>query len=331
PIFRSANKFCAIIMFVYLYVFQVALKIIKHCKEQGAGELSQGVLSGLLHNNTVEVTNCFPRPSNENNDFDEHLYQLEMLRKLREVNVDHFHVGWYQSTFLGSFLNKNFIESQFDYQQMAEESVVIVYDPLQTNQGNLSFKAYRLTKKLMQLYSGGDKSFTPEGLSSKGLDFHNILEEIPVTVRTSNLGNVLISEIIGSNPYNGKGDFMSLSTGSYLEKNVHSLIEGADELCQDAQKLHNYQRNVARQQQQIENYKQKRQHENDARKARGEAPLPEEDVNKIFRPNLPPNRLEHLLSTGQIATYCDHLTEYASQSFGKLFIAESVQKQSTEG
>ena len=50
-----------------------------------------------------------------------------MLRKLREVNVDHFHVGWYQSTFLGTFLNKVFVESQFDYQQMANESVVIVY------------------------------------------------------------------------------------------------------------------------------------------------------------------------------------------------------------
>lgn len=50
-----------------------------------------------------------------------------MLRKLREVNVDHFHVGWYQSTFLGTFLNRIFVESQFDYQQMADESVVIVY------------------------------------------------------------------------------------------------------------------------------------------------------------------------------------------------------------
>ena len=36
-------------------------------------------------------------------------------------------------------------------------------DPLQTNQGNLSFKAYRLTKKLMALFAGGEKSFTPEG------------------------------------------------------------------------------------------------------------------------------------------------------------------------
>ena len=72
------------------------------------------------------------------------------------------------------------------------------------------------------------------------------------------------------------------------------------------------------------------QQENDARKARGEPPLPEEDLSKVFRSVLPPNRLEHLLTTGQIATFCDHLTEYASSSFSKLFIAESVQKQSTE-
>jgi len=50
-----------------------------------------------------------------------------MLRKLREVNVDHFHVGWYQSTFLGTFLNRNFVESQFQHQKMAGEAVVIIY------------------------------------------------------------------------------------------------------------------------------------------------------------------------------------------------------------
>ena len=50
-----------------------------------------------------------------------------MMRKLREVNVDHFHVGWYQSTCLGSFLNRNFVESQFHYQRSIEESVVLVY------------------------------------------------------------------------------------------------------------------------------------------------------------------------------------------------------------
>ena len=54
-----------------LILFKVALKIIKHCQEEGAGELPQGILSGLLNNNIVEVTNCFPRPSNEDDDFNE--------------------------------------------------------------------------------------------------------------------------------------------------------------------------------------------------------------------------------------------------------------------
>lgn len=308
----------------------VALKIVKHCQEEGAGEIAQGILLGLLIDKTVEVTNCFPSPSIEN-EVDDYQYQIDMQRKLREVNVDHFTIGWYQSTFLGSFLSRNFIESQFYHQKTIEESIVLVYDPLQTSQGNLSFKAFRLTPKLMELYDSGEKSFTPEGISSKGLDYHNILEEIPVTIKTSNLANVLISEIIGENQHRSKEEFLSLATGSYLEKNVHLLIEGTDELWQDAQKLHNYQRNVARQQQQIESYKQKRAQENETRQQRGEAPLPDEDINKIFRPVAPPGRLDHLLSTGQIATYCDHLTEYTAQSFTKLFMAESVQNPKTDG
>jgi len=303
----------------------VALRIVKHCHEEGAGEITQGVLLGLLVDKKLEITNCFPHPRVEDDDFDEIQYQIEMMRKLRDVNVDHFHVGWYQSTFLGSFLNRNFVESQYHYQKSIEESVVIVYDPLQTNQGMLSFKAYRLTEKLMGLYASGEKHYTPEGLSEHGISFNNLLEEVPVTIKTSNLANTLISEIQETLPDSGKEDFLSLATGSYLEKNVHLLIEGTDELCQDSQKLHNYQRNVARQQQQIDAYKQRRTQENDSRKIRGEAPLPDEDLTKTFRPLQPPPRLENLLSTAQIGTYCDHLTDFASQSFGKLFIAENIQ------
>lgn len=302
----------------------VALRIVKHCHEEGAGEIAQGVLLGLLVDRTLEITNCFPHPRVDD-DSDEIQYQIEMMRKLRDVNVDHFHVGWYQSTFLGTFLNRNFVESQYHYQKSIEESVVIVYDPLQTNQGMLSFKAYRLTKKLLNLYAGGEKNFSPEGLAENGLSFNNLLEEVPVTIRTSNLVNTLIAEMQETLPNTGKDEFLSLATGSYLEKNVHLLIEGTDELCQDSQKLHNYQRNVARQQQQIDAYKQKRAQENDLRKNRGEPPLPDEDLSKLFRPLQPPPRLDNLLSTAQIGTYCDHLTDFASQSFSKLFIAENIQ------
>merc|ERR1712212_1388344 len=84
----------------------------------------------------------------------------------------------------------------------------------------------------------------------------------------SNLINTLIAEMEAVSPFPVKEDFLSLATGSYLQKNVHLLIEGTDELCQDAQKLHNFQRNVARQQQQIDAHKQRRGQENEMRKQR---------------------------------------------------------------
>ncbi len=61
-------------------IFQVVLKIIKHCQEQGAGgtDMVQGVLLGLVEGPRLEVTNCFPFPSrySDEEDFNEgkHFY-----------------------------------------------------------------------------------------------------------------------------------------------------------------------------------------------------------------------------------------------------------------
>lgn len=54
-------------------------------------------------------------------------YQLAMMRRLRRVNVDHFHVGWYQSADVGNFLSLPLLESQYHYQTSIEESVVVIY------------------------------------------------------------------------------------------------------------------------------------------------------------------------------------------------------------
>lgn len=99
----------------------VVLKIIKHCKEN-LPELVTGQLLGLDIGNTLEVTNCFPFPKTpEDPEQPEETdsgaeYQIEMMRCLREVNVDNNTVGWYTSTFLGSFLNEAMIETQINYQ-----------------------------------------------------------------------------------------------------------------------------------------------------------------------------------------------------------------------
>ena len=75
---------------------QVVLKIIKHCKEN-LPNLVTGQLLGLDIGSTLEVTNCFPYPNRgveEEDGEDDGMYQLEMMRCLRDVNVDNNHVGW---------------------------------------------------------------------------------------------------------------------------------------------------------------------------------------------------------------------------------------------
>lgn len=83
-----------------------------------------------------------------------------MLQCLREVNVDHLEVGWYLSSFLGNVLNEEVISTQFAYQNVYEESVVVVYDPVKTAQGSMAFSAFRLTSKFMDMYK--DRDFTPK-------------------------------------------------------------------------------------------------------------------------------------------------------------------------
>lgn len=99
-----------------------------------------GFLVGLVVKDTVEITDCFPVPMVEEdtgelyvevvrefyNHFTE-LYQMDMLRNLRKVNVDYHTVGWYQSTYLHSHINKEFLENHRKYQEVNEESIVLVY------------------------------------------------------------------------------------------------------------------------------------------------------------------------------------------------------------
>ena len=64
----------------------MVLKIIKHSHEEGAGgtDLVQGVLLGLMVDNRLEITNCFPIPKHsEEEDFDESVYSVGTLNSIQ--------------------------------------------------------------------------------------------------------------------------------------------------------------------------------------------------------------------------------------------------------
>eukprot|EP01102_Stenamoeba_stenopodia_P002380 TRINITY_DN121_c0_g1_i1.p1 TRINITY_DN121_c0_g1~~TRINITY_DN121_c0_g1_i1.p1 ORF type:complete len:349 (+),score=97.74 TRINITY_DN121_c0_g1_i1:209-1255(+) len=311
----------------------VIMKIIKHCKEN-LPELVNGQLLGLDIGRTLEVTNCFPFP-NRGADDEEVAeeesaaeYQIAMMRCLREVNVDNNTVGWYQSTYLGSFLNESMIDTQYKYQVAIPKCVVVIYDPLRTAHGALSLKAFRLTEAFMELYKNQD--FTVESLRKSNVSFQDIFEEVPIQLRNSNLSNAALYELEDSPLWDPKAnifDSLDLSTNPFLEKNLEFLIEYIDDLSVEQNRFQYYQRNVQRQQAQLALWLQKRRAENIQRRANGEEELPEEEspsVNPLFKPIEQPSRLESLLITNQINNYCQQVNQFAGQSFGKLFLLDGL-------
>ena len=130
-------------------------------------------------NGTLQITNSFPFPTVDIPATDGHqdstsnlaaaaprakanaAYQNEMIKFLREVNVDANNVGWYTSTSMGNFVNANTIENQYFYQkEMNEKTVALVHDVSRSSQGSLSLRAFRLSPSFMAAYKEG--KFTTE-------------------------------------------------------------------------------------------------------------------------------------------------------------------------
>ena len=105
------------------------LQITKHCQEAMPSNAT-GTLLGMQKNGVLEVTYSFPTPNvdkrgedstasslNSNVEaVDPVKYQEDMLKTLRDVNVDNNNMGFYRSSQgLGGFMDKAFIEDMVDY------------------------------------------------------------------------------------------------------------------------------------------------------------------------------------------------------------------------
>lgn len=156
----------------------VIMKMIKHCSGTFP-TTATGSLVGMDVNGTLQITNSFPFPTIDASTADAREesiqnaaasaprakanvnYQNEMVKMLREVNVDANNVGWYTSTNMGNFFNINTIENQFFYQkEMNERTVALVYDVSRSAQGSLNVRAFRLSPLFMSAFR--ENKFTTE-------------------------------------------------------------------------------------------------------------------------------------------------------------------------
>lgn len=307
-----------------------SMKIVKHCHEESLNglDIAQGALLGLVVDQRLEITNCFPFPKSSDESMDEEEYQLAMMRRLRRVNVDHFHVGWYQSADVGNFLSLPLLESQFHYQTSIEESVVVIYDTQKSARGFLTLKAYRLTPQAIAMYK--EQEFTPEALRTLKIGYENLFVEVPIVVKNSALTNIMMSELSEMVPEEDASHFLDLGTASVLETHLRSLMDRVDELYQEAAKYNKYQQMCARQEQEKHRMLLKQSQENAVRISKSEIAVPEEEITKLFKPLPTPPRLNPMMVSGQINTYSKHISQFCSQSLAKLYMTQALQGAKTQ-
>nr|CAD2193627.1 unnamed protein product [Meloidogyne enterolobii] len=232
----------------------VVMKIVKHGDiefyagmSKVAGETCQGILTGLISieekEKKLEITNCFStsRPDiladgDDGSPHDPAAYQdtkdtevIEMLKRFRMMNIDYELVGFYQAHPFGVCFNIDMFFSLVDYQSSQQNAVVLIYDPIRTRQGNLTIRAYRLSRKALELANIGD--WSPEVTKQAGLNFSNFFEELPIVVKNSHLINVLLAELaLSSRGKKTNTVVLELGTKRALERSVKASMGTVDEL-----------------------------------------------------------------------------------------------------
>lgn len=345
------------------------LKIVKHCQESLPQMVTGSLLGLTVGNGILEITHAFPFPEPETKSsttagastpltmldpnvtdpsssgadggpgdeafMDGHEFQLEMMKMLREVNVDNNCVGWYQCMYLGSYSNAALVENQLSYQtDLSPNAVVMLYDPMQTAHGNLVLKCFKLTDQCVELKTSGKNEY---------LDPKHIFEEIPVTFKNPGLVQALLYDVAdgrhgdfeggydikhsagvgatvaasaSSNGLDCTFDRLDLSTNPYLEKHLEFLCTWVDDLAAEQHKFQYYTRNLSR-----------NNRNNDKRNKGKDSSNEEKNTDEGWASTDAPKRMESLLISNQIRSYCDQVDKFAGGGFSKLFLTGGLHKE----
>lgn len=299
----------------------VVLKIITHARRHYPSEVT-GLLLGLEMEGRLEVTNCIPQRNSDNEDANE-AYQKEMMKALRKVNVDVNTVGWFVSTFLGSFFSMAMIEAQYSYQSILPTSVCVMMEPYRKGSNQLNLKAYRLKESFMKVFA--DQDFTHASFARHGVEPSDIMVEVPIQVHNSHLVHAFLYELRESKQMSTDHKRLNINVNSFVEKSVGVLGKCVDDYASEQNKLLYHERQLARQKTQQQNWLQKRAADNELRAKQNKPPLPD-DRSKVsaFKQIQKPWKIDTYLIANRMKHQCDQLLSDSAQGFNKLYVVEAL-------
>jgi translation initiation factor 3 subunit H len=305
----------------------VVLKLIKHCEEEAMTGMNAatGTLYGLAKNKTLEITHCIPSPvfvmdesiDTAQQDILMQSFETDIVKHMRQVNIDYLNIGYYMSAAGGNFINRNTLESLYGYQSFVPESVLVVYDPTKVARGHVCIKAYRITKTLLAIMreaakeeekhvkSGVSLENVPEAEAFRKmrLNYTELLEEIPTVIRNSHLSNILLSDMENRLMHNSNRALNSLYSGlnlsasSSMERQIKYILNGLEKLQDDLNKNFLMQRALNR----------------------------GTDISRMDRAIQVPLRLDSALLAAQVDYFCTEASSISEQSIYKLKVAKAIQ------
>ena len=307
-----------------------AMRIVKHCNESQPTMVA-GSLLGIDIEGVLEVTYsfAFPVPKTEADvnlegveDLDGAEYQMEMMKMLRDVNVDNNCVGWYQSMYMGTVCTNDVVNYQYSYQsseELSDNSIVIMYDPTLSKRGDISLKAFRLSEKFMEM---------KRNKINKYIKPTEILEELPLSIRTQGHSSAFLRCLQDSHEQEMDCDFDILNMSNneaFLEKHMELLGSWVDDIVGEQQKFLQYIRNNSKLRLDHLRWLTKRVQENKKLREDGEMELSLKLEESGMKP-LPdvPSRNDHLLMLAQLDRYCHQLNDHLGTTIHKLALTSQV-------
>ena len=118
--------------------------------------------------------------------------------------------------------------------------------------------------------------------------------------------------------------YSALNIGSVgLTRNLEQLIEAVDNYKLEESNLAYLSRQIAREKLKADQYVSKRREENATRATQGLAPLPEENVSRLFKVPPEPSRLESMMLLGRIDGFAKNLASASSTGLITMYAAKA--------
>jgi len=320
----------------------VLLKIIKHCGEYlPQRQAVSGKLLGLPADDiTIEVTNCFPVPTQftESDEAKENerkranmkanKYAQGMMHLMNGVREDNLIVGFYRSALNGNFLTPQTIDAQYRHQLHASSSVCIIYDPTASTKGRLVVRAFRLADSFMAFYK--EKDFGVSAVAEHNLSAEEIFEELDVKIHNSHLVHAFLYEIAQLPQHksltNGY-DRLNQAHHDGLISNLKQLSSSIDAYSDKTQQFRSYWSKSNKVKNAREAFLTKWREQNQALRSRGQKPKPLPDVDKMFPSETEPDRIESVTLTAQMNEYCEEVETSIMQGLVKLWVTQGIQSE----